>query len=240
MARPRTMTDPGPPQSPQQLLETLRQLEAAFDATLDALAAALDLRAQETPGHCRRVAAYTLELAGAVGVRDRAVLAQIRRGAVLHDVGKVLVPESILRKRGPLNANEWHVMRRHPEFGYLILQAVPFLREASQIPLCHHERWDGSGYPRGLQGDEIPLPARLFAVADWLDAITSDRSYRPAESFEKAHAIIVQSRGRAFDPAVVEAFASIPLDRWREIRRLTDTQPLLLESPPRARRDLRA
>lgn len=220
-----------PDGSPAQLQEALRQLETAFDTTLQALAAALDLRAQETPGHSERVAAYTLELAAAMGIDDPATLAQMRRGAILHDVGKILVPESILRKPGPLNADEWRIMRRHPEFGYQILQGIGFLREANEIPLCHHERWDGSGYPRGLRGTEIPLSARLFAIADWLDAITSDRSYRRAESFEKAQEVIAQASGRAFDPQAVAAFLSIPLERWQEIRRQTEFRYPLLGLP---------
>lgn len=212
------MAAAGPDASSSHLLAALRQVETAFDATLGALAAALDTRAQESPGHSQRVAAYTLELASAVGIDDPGVLANLRRGAILHDVGKIMVPESILRKPGPLNADEWRIMRMHPELGYQILQGVAFLREAAEIPLYHHERWDGSGYPRGLQGPQIPLAARLFAIADWLDAITSERSYRPAESFEKAREIIAQAGGRAFDPEIVAAFAAIPVARWEALR----------------------
>ncbi|MEW6045518.1 MAG: HD-GYP domain-containing protein [Bacillota bacterium] len=215
---------------PAQLHKALEALEAGYDQTLCALSAALDVRAQETPGHSERVAAYTLELAAAMGITDAPLLTQIRRGAVLHDVGKIAIPESILRKPGPLNAEEWRLMRRHPEIGYHILQGIPMLQEAAQIPLCHHERWDGSGYPRGLRGAEIPLPARLFAIADWLDAITSDRAYRQAETFEKARAVIAEASGSQFDPEAVSAFLSVPLGRWQEIRRHTQSTSTLLEA----------
>ena len=202
----------------RQLQAALRELEAAYDATLDAITAAVDLRTGETPGHSRRVAAYTLELAAGVGITDPLVLGQIRRGALLHDIGKLGIPDAVLHKPGPLTEREWRWMRRHPELGYRLLSGIPFLREAAVIVLYHHEHWDGTGYPHGLKGEEIPLPARLFAVADALDAITSDRPYRPALSFEEARRRLTQGAGHQFDPGVVRAFLGVPVRRWQAIR----------------------
>ena len=208
-------------QRARELHEALQQLEASYDATLRALTSALDLRDRETAGHSERVTAYTLELARAVGIRDPAELSRIRRGAWLHDIGKIGVPDAILHKPGPLDEEERRRMQLHPELGFRILERIPFLRDATDIVLYHHERWDGTGYPRGLRGPEIPLPARLFAVADTLDAITSDRPYRQAQSFERARAVIQEGSGSQFDPAVVQAFLAIPLERWQEIRAQT-------------------
>lgn len=205
-------------QRARELHDALQQLEASYDATLRALTSALDLRDRETAGHSERVTAYTLELARAVGITDPAELSRIRRGAWLHDIGKIGVPDAILHKPGPLDDAERERMRLHPELGFRILQGVPFLRDATDIVLYHHERWDGSGYPRGLRGAEIPLPARLFAVADTLDAITSDRPYRRAQSFERARTIIQEGSGTQFDPEVVRAFLTVPVERWQEIR----------------------
>ena len=202
----------------RKLQEALRELEASFDATLDAVASAIDLRSWETPGHSRRVTAYTLELAAAVGITSPVVLGQIRRGALLHDIGKLGIPDAVLHKTGPLNEREWRLMRRHPELGYQILSGIPFLQEAATIVLHHHEHWDGTGYPYGLKGEQIPLAARLFAVADALDAITSDRPYRSALSFEEARRRVARGAGHQFDPEVVRAFLRVPVERWQAIR----------------------
>lgn len=158
-------------------------------------------------------------LAGQLGVPDRD-LGHLFRGALLHDVGKIAVPDAILRKPGPLTDAEWAEMRRHPTAGHSILRDVPFLQEALPTVLHHHERWDGSGYPAGLAGEDIPLGARIFAVIDTLDAITSDRPYRAARSLEDARQEIRRCAGTQFDPRVVDAFLAVPAAEWLELRRL--------------------
>jgi PAS domain S-box-containing protein len=192
-----------------RLLEELRRanlnLQLAYDATLEGWSQAVDLRDRETEGHTQRVTEMTVRLARALGVPE-ADLVHVRRGALLHDVGKLGIPDSILLKPGPLTEEERAVMRKHPEYAYRWLSRIEFLRPALDIPYCHHERWDGSGYPRGLRGEEIPLAARIFAVADVFDALTSDRPYRKAWSREDAVRYIREQAGRQFDPRVVEAF----------------------------------
>ncbi|WP_051275746.1 HD domain-containing phosphohydrolase [Desulfovirgula thermocuniculi] len=194
------------------MLEDLRrtgaELALAYDATIEALARALDLRDRETEGHSRRVTEMTVELARALGVGE-AELVHIRRGALLHDIGKLGVPDSILQKPGPLTAEEWEVMRRHPVYAYEMLSSIEHLRPALDIPYCHHEKYDGTGYPRGLKGEEIPLAARIFAVVDVFDALCSERPYRPAWPREKALEYIRREAGRHFDPRVVEAFLAL-------------------------------
>jgi len=189
----------------QELLKSQRELEAAYDLTLWGWAKAVELRDQETAGHTERVTELTLRLARALGVPEED-LEHIRRGAILHDVGKIGIPDSILLKPGPLTEEEWAVMKKHPVYAYEWLSGIPFLKKALEIPYCHHERWDGSGYPRGLKGLEIPLSARIFAVVDVYDALTSDRPYRKAWPREKALAYIQEQAGKQFDPEVVEAF----------------------------------
>jgi putative nucleotidyltransferase with HDIG domain len=179
--------------------------EAAYRALAEALAHALDVRERETGLHSKRVACHTLVLAKRFS-RNPAHLHQIYWGALLHDIGKIGIADSILLKSGALDDHEMAVMRTHPEIGHEILKNVSFMRDAAQIVLCHEERFDGKGYPRGLAGDAIPFGARLFAVIDTLDAITSDRPYRAAMPFESAKAEIQRCSGDQFDPVAIEAF----------------------------------
>ncbi len=181
---------------------TTPDLQADF---AEALAAALDARERETAAHSKRVACHTLVLARRF-TADAALLRQIHWGALLHDLGKIGVPDAILLKQGTLTEAEWQVMRRHPESGHAILARLPYLADAAQIVLTHEERFDGSGYPRGLAGDAIPLWSRLFAVIDTLDAMVSDRPYRKALSFDTAKREIVALSGKQFDPVAVDAF----------------------------------
>jgi HD-GYP domain-containing protein (c-di-GMP phosphodiesterase class II) len=177
----------------------------AARAVAEALAAALDARERETGLHSKRVACHTLVLAKRF-TTDAETLRQVYWGALLHDIGKIGIPDSILRKNGPLTAAEWEVMRMHPDMGHRILSDATFLADAAKIVLCHEERYDGSGYPHGLAGEAIPLWARLFAVIDTLDAITSDRPYRKGVSFDDARAEIVRQAHSQFDPLAVDAF----------------------------------
>jgi HD-GYP domain-containing protein (c-di-GMP phosphodiesterase class II) len=191
------------------LLQSLRtankELISAYDATIEGWSRALDLRDHETEGHSRRVTDMTVEMAKLVGV-PASQIADMRRGALLHDIGKMAIPDSVLHKPGELDANELIIMRRHPGIALDLLEPVRFLKSAIDIPFCHHERWDGNGYPRGLKAEEIPLAARIFAVVDVWDALRSDRPYRKRWSKDQAvHFIRVQS-GRQFDPDIVEVF----------------------------------
>ena len=180
----------------------------AYEATLEGWIRAVDLRDRETEGHSRRVVGLAVTLAGELGVCAEK-LVHVRRGALLHDVGKMALPDSVLRNPGELNEEEQALMRRHPEHAWEMLKGVDFLRPALEIPLCHHERWDGTGYPRGLKGEEIPLAARLFAVVDVWDALRYDRAYRPGWPAEKVKAHLRGEAGKHFDPAVVPAFLRI-------------------------------
>jgi putative nucleotidyltransferase with HDIG domain len=184
------------------------ELSLAYDATIEGWARALDLRDHATEGHSRRVTDTTLRLARMLGVPAEE-LVHVRRGALLHDIGKMAVPDAILLKPAQLTAEEWVVMRRHPRLAYELLAPIEFLRPALDIPHAHHERWDGIGYPHGLRGEEIPLAARIFAVADVFDALTSDRPYWGARSREEAIDHIRAQSGRQFDPHVVEAFLQV-------------------------------
>lgn len=197
----------------QQLSIALQDLEQSYDYTLEALGGALDAKDAETEGHCQRVTAFTITIAKAMGV-DKGLLRHIARGAFLHDIGKMGVPDSILRKPGPLTAEEREIMRRHCDIGYAVLERIPFLKEAAEIVLSHQECYDGSGYPRGLRGEQIPLGARIFAVADTLDAMISDRPYRKALPITAAREEIQRYAGRQFDPRVVEVFLSHPDSVW--------------------------
>ncbi|MHB9100147.1 MAG: HD-GYP domain-containing protein [Sulfuricella sp.] len=179
----------------------------AYLALAEALAAALDAREHETGLHSKRVACHTLALARRF-TDDPQRLRQVYWGALLHDLGKIGIPDAILLKVGPLTEDEWGVMRTHPEIGQRILAAVPFMAEAAEIVLNHEERFDGTGYPRGLRGEAIPLWARLFAVIDTLDAMTSDRPYRKGLSFDAAKVEILRLTGTQFDPLAVEAFSA--------------------------------
>ncbi len=169
---------------------------------------------EETVGHSQFVAAYTLILSRELGIEDKKTLADIERGALLHDIGKIGIPESILRKRGPLTLIEREIIKDHPLLGYKLIEDFSFLRNAGQIVLYHHEHYDGNGYPYGLNGDQIPLEARLFSLADTLDAITSDRPYRKGRGFEDARSEIERNSGSQFDPGLVEVFLSIPDAKW--------------------------
>lgn len=187
------------------LQSTNMELTLAYDETIEGWARALDLRDEETEGHSQRVTEMTLELAGRMRVRKND-MPHVRRGALLHDIGKMGVPDHVLLKPGKLTEEEWAVMRRHPVHAFNMLSPVNFLRPALDIPYCHHERWDGTGYPRGLKGEQIPLAARIFAVVDIYDAMTSDRPYRPALSREDVLEHIKGLAGTHLDPAVVEKF----------------------------------
>ncbi|HWV39671.1 MAG TPA: HD domain-containing phosphohydrolase [Vulgatibacter sp.] len=201
-----------------ELSTALRAVEDAYTHTLDALVAALDAREHETSDHSQRVVRFTRAIAEQMGISGHE-LGVMCRGALLHDIGKIGVPDAILLKPGPLNALEWEEMRRHPEIGFQILRGIRFLEEPSQIVLAHQEHFDGKGYPRALRGEEIPLGARIFAIADTLDAITSDRPYRKGTSWASARAEILRCSGTQFDPEVVRAFAAVPDERWIELRR---------------------
>lgn len=176
-----------------------------YELFVESLAAALDLREHETGLHSRRVALHTLVLARRFYAEDDALL-EIYWGSLLHDIGKIGVPDSILLNPHRLMPDEWTIMRQHPEHGYRILQGIPMLALASRIVLAHEERYDGTGYPSGIRGEAIPLPARLFAVIDTLDAMTFDRPYRTAVSFDEAKREIVRMSGSQFDPQAVSAF----------------------------------
>ncbi|MDY6826521.1 MAG: PAS domain S-box protein [Bacillota bacterium] len=191
------------------LFEDLRkmnvELSLSYEATIEGWSRALELRDQITEGHSQRVAEITVELATRFGLAS-ADLVHVRRGCLLHDIGKVAIPDSILNKPDKLSPEEWQLMIKHPQTAYDLLYPIEYLRPAIDIPYCHHEKWDGSGYPRGLKGKEIPLPARIFAVVDVYDALTSDRPYRKAWSKEKTLKLIKEDSGKHFDPAVVEVF----------------------------------
>jgi response regulator RpfG family c-di-GMP phosphodiesterase len=195
-----------------QLFEELRrsnlELALAYEQTIEGWSRALDLRDRETEGHTQRVTELTVRLARRMGIGGEE-LTHIRRGALLHDIGKMGVPDRILLKPDHLSEDEWTLMRLHPVYAYRLLSPIRHLRQALDIPYCHHERWDGSGYPRGLAGEEIPRAARIFAVADVWDAITSDRPYRPAWSEEQALVHVEQGAGVQFDPRVVEVFLAM-------------------------------
>ncbi len=184
------------------------ELEVAYDATLEGWVHALDLRDKETEGHTQRVTRLSVQLGQAMGISE-AELVHLRRGALLHDIGKLGIPDAILHKPGPLTPDEWQIMRRHPVHAYEWLAPVEYLRPALDIPWCHHERWDGTGYPRGLAGDAIPLVARIFAVVDVWDAMTNDRPYHQARPPEEVGKLIAAEAGRQFDPAVVAAFLQL-------------------------------
>ena len=184
------------------LRDALGDLRSNYNHTLAALSAALDARDHETEGHSRRVTAYALQLADLLRINDPATREAIEWGAMLHDVGKIGVPDAILHKRAGLTAEEWAIMQRHPEIGYGILQSIPFLQSAFAIVLHHHERWDGTGY-LSSSGERRFLATRIFAVADTLDAMTTERPYRGAQSFDIAFAEIQRMRGTQFDPEVV-------------------------------------
>ena len=196
-------------QSKQDLLE-------AYDKTIEGWAKALDLRDHETEGHSRRVTDMAAELAQRLGIAGEE-LENLQRGALLHDIGKIGIPDSILLKKGSLSDAEYETMKQHPVFGKEFMEQIEFLRPALDIPYCHHEKWDGSGYPQGLAGEEIPLAARIFAVVDVWDAITSDRPYREAMSYAEALKIIEDGRGMHFDPRITDEFIAMLWERMKQV-----------------------
>jgi response regulator RpfG family c-di-GMP phosphodiesterase len=215
-----------------QLQAALQQIEHSYEDTLQALGAAIDLRDSETAGHSQRVCRFSLEIARAMGWSD-IQLRSLARGAYLHDIGKLGIPDGILLKPGPLTADERKLMQQHVQIGFDLVKDIPFLADAADILLMHHERYEGGGYPRGLKGEEILLGARIFALADTLDAITSDRPYRRASSFQSARETIRHLSGSQFDPQLVDAFLSIPEQTWPTIARNQRQIPVL---PPELRR----
>jgi putative nucleotidyltransferase with HDIG domain len=189
----------------EDLQRSNSNLESAYNATIEGWSRALDLRDRETEGHSLRVTELALKLAHSFGMNEDQLI-NVKRGSLLHDIGKMGVPDSILHKPGPLTEDEWHTMRQHPQFAYDLLSPISYLQQALDIPYCHHEKWDGTGYPRGLKGEEIPLAARIFAVGDVWDALTNERPYRPAWPDSKAIEYIRENNGSHFDPKVVELF----------------------------------
>lgn len=201
-----------------ELERTLRSLKDSYRATLKALTAALETRDHETHGHSERVVMFSLRLGRELGL-DKEQLTSLEFGALLHDIGKLGVPDAILRKPAPLTEDEWAKMRQHPQYGQQILMGIEFLEGAGRVVAQHHEKWDGSGYPLGLQGEAIDLNARIFQVADAFDAITSNRVYRQGKSYEAAAAELNSWGGRQFDPQVIEAFNCVPREDWEALRR---------------------
>jgi putative nucleotidyltransferase with HDIG domain len=217
------------------LNQAITDLERSYDITLEALGDALDLKDAETEGHSKRVTAFTIALARGAGVPPHQIPI-VARGAFLHDIGKMAIPDAILLKPSKLVADEQKVMREHCARGYQMLRKIPFLQEAAEIVYSHQEHYDGSGYPRKLKGEQIPLGARIFAVADTLDAITSDRPYRKATSFAAARQEIKRCAGTQFDPKVVEVYLSLPDQLWEDLRAEITQQskklaPVLVEPP---------
>jgi response regulator RpfG family c-di-GMP phosphodiesterase len=201
-----------------ELSRALRDLEQSYHATLHALVQALDAREHETSDHSQRVVRYTVAIAEKAGVAPEQ-LADIGRGALLHDIGKIGVRDAILLKEGPLTEEEWKEMRLHPQMGWRMIRTIPFLKAAAEIVLSHQERWDGTGYPRKLVGEAIPVGARIFAVADAFDALMSDRPYRKATTFSEARKEIARCAGTQFDPRCIAAFLSIDEPTWTALSR---------------------
>lgn len=201
-----------------ELDRALDSLEEAYRATLMALTAALETRDSETHGHSQRVVSFSLRLGRELSL-DKMQMKSLEFGSLLHDIGKIGVPDAILRKPAKLTDEEWIKMRQHPLHGQQILRGIDFLEGATRVVAQHHEKWDGSGYPLGLRGEEIDLNARIFAVADAFDAITSDRVYRAGKPYEAAAAELDRCAGQHFDPQIVEAFHRVPPQDWEDLRR---------------------
>jgi len=201
----------------QQWKGALAELERSYDITLAAFGDTLELKDAETLGHTRRVTAYAIAIARKMGI-SKDEIDTIARGAFLHDIGKLAIPDTILKKPGKLTAEETAIMREHAYSGYKILSKIPFLVKAAEIVYSHQECYDGSGYPRQLKGEDIPLGARIFSIADTLDAITSDRVYRPAQSHEAAQKEILRCSGTQFDPEIVRVFMEMPASFWIDLR----------------------
>jgi len=204
-----------------QLQKAMVDLERSYDITLEALGDALDLKDRETEGHSRRVTLFTIAIATALGL-PREQITVIARGAFLHDIGKMAIPDNILNKPGKLEPREMEIMKEHAYHGYQIVKKIPFLAEVAEIVYSHQEWFNGEGYPRGLKGNEIPLGARIFSVADTFDAITSDRIYRRAQPLKAAREEIARWSGKQFDPEIVKVFLEMPDDIWDDLRREID------------------
>jgi putative two-component system response regulator len=192
----------------ENLRNANKRLSDAYEATIEGWSHAMDLRDRETEGHSRRVTELSIRLAQAMGMSEEEIV-HMRHGALLHDMGKIGIPDSILHKPDDLTEQEWAIMRQHPRFAFEMLNSIEYLREALEIPYFHHEKWDGTGYPQGMKGEQIPIAARIFAVADVWDALTSNRPYRPAWSREAALKYIQEQSGKHFDPQVVELFFKV-------------------------------
>jgi putative nucleotidyltransferase with HDIG domain len=212
------------------LQRTNLELTLSYDTTLEGWAKALEMRDHPTEGHSRRVTERTLHLARAMGMSTEE-LVHVRRGAMLHDIGKMSTPDHILHKAGPLTEEEWEIMRVHPITAFNLLSTIPFLRQAIDIPYCHHEKWDGTGYPRGLRGEQIPLAARIFAVVDVWDALHSNRAYRLAWEDARVRNYIHEQAGKHFDPQVVDAFFETLLENIPELG-TDDSHPAQPTNPP--------
>jgi putative nucleotidyltransferase with HDIG domain len=197
-----------------ELKQALVELDRTYNFTLRAMVTALDTRDTETQGHSLRVVRFTLKLAELLGIVDKSTLKIYEYGALLHDIGKIGIPDAILRKPEQLDAGEWRIMKSHPTIGYNVLKRIKFLEDPAQIVLHHHEAFNGNGYPDGLSGANIPLGARIFHIADAIDAMTSDRPYKKALSFEAAAAELLKHSGDQFDPAIIAVFAKTSLDFW--------------------------
>ena len=202
----------------KEVQKTLADLKESYGITLRIFGDTLELKDAETLGHTHRVTAYAIAIARKMGITDEEV-GVIANGAWLHDIGKMAIPDEILKKPGKLTAKETEIMREHAYYGFDILRKIPFLAEAAEIVYSHQEWYDGSGYPRGLKGEQIPLGARIFSIADTLDAITSDRVYRPSQTYEAAQNEIRRCSGTQFDPRIVEVFLSIPTSFWDGLRK---------------------
>ncbi|MEI7816999.1 MAG: HD domain-containing phosphohydrolase, partial [Desulfuromonadales bacterium] len=198
-----------------QIRKTMNDLSNAYDNTLTALVKALDAREKEVGSHSERVMNYTAFLGGKLGMAGRE-LQELSKGALLHDIGKIGISDNILLKPGQLDDGEWIEMRKHPQVGYAILSEIDFLKTPAEIILGHHERFDGTGYPKQLRGEQIPIGSRIFSVVDTLDAMTSDRPYRRALPFSMVVAEIIKYRGTQFDPAIADLFLSIPRKHWED------------------------
>lgn len=206
-----------------ELNKALEEIQITHDATIDALSAALDYRDNETEGHSQRVVRYSLEIGKVLGL-ERRNLEVLARGTLLHDIGKIGVPDSILWKPGKLTDEEWVEMRKHVEYGFKMLKSIHFLRDAALIVQHHHERYDGSGYPNRMSGDNIVIGARIFAIADTYDAMTTNRPYRKALTDRDAREEIKRCNGTQFDPKITEAFFQIPVEQWFNIKDDVDKQ----------------
>lgn len=200
-----------------QLNKALDEIQVTYNTTLEALSTALDYRDNVTEGHSQRVVKYSIEIGKALGLKDYD-LEVLARGTLLHDIGKIGVPDSILRKPAILTSEEWGEMRKHVEYGYRMLKGIPFLKDASSIVLHHQERYDGAGYPQGLKRDEIVIGARIFAIVDTYDSMTTDRPYRKALTDKDAREEILLGRNSQFDPVVVDTFFKIPEQKWSTIK----------------------